>query len=399
MARTGFSIMITASPTFCPAPWTSLNIDQTGRVSPCMHCFDSVGNIKETTIQQVLAGPIHKSIRETMARGQWHDACRLCKQSEQATGSSARTVRQVSQESLDAIIHNIDWFEPHHIVVNWSNLCNLSCTYCNAETSTAWQSVKKIPINHVKNEHADLIELVQQHGHKVEGLTLGGGEPLLQKGLVDFLKCLLPQQVRVLVTTNLSVDLTVNAVYQELKNWPRVDWQISFDNVTKEKFEYVRDRASWDQFLLNIDILKQDQQHVIAHPAYSTYCAFDLVEYYEFCEEKDLDIFWCELTHPWDLDVRRLAEPIRAIAIDEIDKVKQRWGDHPVTGGALAIDTLERYRINLIDPGYLTNFDTYHADPIKYSHNVEQELNKKITFEQIWPETKLLLEKYHYANR
>ena len=386
--------MITKSLTFCPAPWTGLNIDQTGRVSPCMHCFDSIGNIKQNTIQEVIAGPILKDIKNTMAQGEWHHACRLCRQSEENTGVSARTVRQASPETLAAIDADIDWFEPHHVVINWSNLCNLTCTYCNAETSTAWQSIKKITINHVKNEHADLIELAKQHGHSVQGLTLGGGEPLLQKGLVDFLRCLLPQQVRVMVTTNLSIDLKTNPVYQELKNWPTVDWQICFDNVTKEKFEYVRDRAKWDQFRSNMDILKQDNQHVIAHPAYSTYCAFDIVEFYEFCEDNNLDIFWCELTHPWDLHVRRLAEPIRALAIKEIDNVISRWGHCR----SMATDTLERYRANLIDPTYLTSFDSYCADPIKYSRAIEKELGKNDSFEQLWPDIKILLEKYHYAN-
>ena len=73
---------ITTSPTFCPAPWTGLNIDQTGRVSPCMHCFNSVGNIKQSTVQQVISGPVLKDIKNTMARGEWHDFCRSCKQSE-----------------------------------------------------------------------------------------------------------------------------------------------------------------------------------------------------------------------------------------------------------------------------------------------------------------------------
>ena len=44
--------MITQSPTFCSAPWTSLNIDQTGRVFPCMHSGYELGNIKEIPIQQ-----------------------------------------------------------------------------------------------------------------------------------------------------------------------------------------------------------------------------------------------------------------------------------------------------------------------------------------------------------
>ena len=390
---------ITTSPTFCPAPWTGLNIDQTGRVSPCMHCFNSVGNIKQSTVQQVISGPVLKDIKNTMARGEWHDFCRSCKQSEDNVGVSARTQRLVDAKTQAAIDQDINWFEPQHLVINWSNLCNLSCTYCNPETSTAWQAIKKIPINFVKNKHQDLIELAKQHGHAVKGLLLGGGEPLLQKGLVDFLRCLDPEQVQVLVTTNLIVDLDTNPVYQELRSWPRVDWQISFDNCTPIKFEYVRDRATWNQFLNNIDKLKQGDQYVVAHPAYSLYCALDLVEYYEFCTKRELGIFWCELQHPWDLDVRRLARPIRDLAVDEIDRVIDRWGSGTIHKYGLAVDTLERYRSNLVNPEYLTNFDSYFADPIKYHKSIEAELGKPITFQQGWPELTQLLNQHHYANK
>lgn len=386
---------ITQSPTFCPAPWTSINIDQTGRVSPCMHCLDSIGNIKQSTIQQVIAGPVMQDIRTHMSQGKWHSACNLCKQSEESSGASARTVRMISADTMASIDQNINHYELQHVVVNWSNLCNLSCTYCNPETSTAWQSIKKIPINHVKNKHADLIELARQHGHQVQGLTLGGGEPLLQKGLVEFLKCLVPQQVHVMVTTNLSMNLTTNAVYQELKNWPAVDWQISFDNANKEKFEYVRNQASWEQFEANIKILKQDGQHVVAHPAYSIYCALDLVEYYEYCEANQLSIFWCDLTHPWDLDIRRLTTPIRNLAIEEIDRVINKWGSN----GIIDTSTLQRYRANLIDPTFLTNFRSYRANPFKYSRAVEKELGKTNTFEELWPKLTDLIEKYHYETK
>ena len=46
--------MITKSPTFCPAPWTSLNIDQAGETSPCFHCVDMIGNNKKMTIQEII---------------------------------------------------------------------------------------------------------------------------------------------------------------------------------------------------------------------------------------------------------------------------------------------------------------------------------------------------------
>jgi organic radical activating enzyme len=346
-----------------------------------MHCYDSVGNIKETPIQEVIHGPVLTDMREHMARGEWHPGCHWCKRLEETTGSSGRTVRHAKPETLTAIENDpTNFFELEHIVVNWSNLCNLTCVYCNAETSTAWQSIKGIPINHVKNEHPDLIKLAQEHGHTVVGLTLGGGEPLLQKGLLDFLQCLNPEQVRVLVTTNLSIDITNNAIYNELRTWPKVDWQISFDNADQNKFEYVRDGAKWDMFVSNIRLMKQHTQHVIAHPAYSIYCAFDLVEYYNFCVAEELDLFWCELIHPWDLDIRRYPEVIRQQAIAEIDRVVEQFG-HKFN---LAIDTLQRYRMTLTDNSYLPE-QQYQLQPLKFHQDKEQELKKTMTFTQLWP--------------
>jgi radical SAM protein with 4Fe4S-binding SPASM domain len=374
--------MISSSPTFCPAPWTSLNIDQTGRVSPCMHCYDTVGNIKDTPIQQVIHGPVLTDIRNHMAQGKWHGFCKWCKQLEETTGASGRTERLASAETLVAIDANpTGYFELQHIVVNWSNLCNLTCVYCNPETSTAWQSIKGIPITHVKNDHPDLIELAQEHAHSVVGLSLGGGEPLLQRGLLDFLRCLNPEQVQVLVTTNISVDLAKNPIYNELRTWPKVNWQISFDNANRDKFKYVRDGADWDTFVANIRLMKQQGQHVIAHPAYSIYCAFDLIEYYEFCVAEQLELFWCELIHPWDLDIRRYPEPIRQQAIAEIDRVVEQFGHKH----NLAIDTLQRYRMTLVDNSYLVRSD-YQLATKEFHQRIEAELKKTMTFSQLWPQ-------------
>jgi hypothetical protein len=176
------------------------------------------------------------------------------------------------------------------------------------------------------------------------------------------------------------MDITQNAIYQELKTWPNVSWMVSFDNADKNKFEYVRDRASWDQLIANINILKQDNQHVWAHPAYSVYCALDLVTYYEFCEQLGLDIFWCELTHPWDLDIRRQPENIRKLAVDEIDRVIERWH----TKGNYATDTLLRYKIQLQDPSYLINYNSYKVDLIDFHKRIETKLNKSTKFVDLW---------------
>ena len=372
--------MISSSPTFCPAPWTSLNIDQAGEVSPCFHCVDMIGNIKKNTIQEVITGPVVTSMKQAMAQGEWAPGCSWCKRLEETTGVSGRTVRTTSEETQAAINSDPDFFKLEHLVVNWSNLCNLACVYCNPETSTAWQSIKKIPINHVKNEHADLIELARTQGHNIQGLSLGGGEPLLQKGLEQFLDYIDPNKVSVMVTTNLSVDLEHNAVYQRLKTWPNVSWMISFDNANRDKFEYVRHGASWTQFVDNIQVMKKDGQKVQAHPAYSIYCALDLMEYYDFCVEQQLDIFWCELNHPLALDIRRQSDTLRQLAIAEIDRVVAKYHDQQ----HLSTDVLERYRATLLDNSYLTNQDFVPA-LLNWHWHIEQTLKKTTRFVDLWP--------------
>lgn len=371
--------MISTSATFCPCPWTSLNIDQTGRVLPCLNSHVenlALGNTRQQTIQQVLSGNKLRNLKSTIASGQWHELCTKCRINEQQTGSSARTQMTVDPQVLESIDQDIDFFKLQYLSINWSNLCNLTCTYCSPGASTAWQSTLNLPVRLEKNEHLDLIQLARDNRDHLHGLSLGGGEPLLQKTLPDFLRQLDPQKTRCLVTTNLCVDLTKNPVYQELKKWPLVIWQISFDNVRPEKFEYVRRGCEWSQFLKNIDVLKSDGIKPTAHPAYSIYCAFDLVEYYEFCKRQDLEIFWCELSHPDPLDVKQLPGHLRQRAQQEIDAVLDSWGNH----FSLSSDTLRQYRARL-------NFDHGQSavTPAQFHARQEQELEQRHKFSELWP--------------
>lgn len=374
-------MQVTDSKTFCAHPWTSLNINQTGKVFPCMNSDYVLGNIKDNTIQEIINGTPRKKLCETIAKGEWHDACRLCKQNEDSGGFSNRTQSKIGQDCKDELNADLTHHSLLHLTINWSNLCNLTCVYCNPATSTAWQSVKKIPINFVRNEHDSLIELMRKQGHRLQGLTLGGGEPLLQKGMIEMLKHLDASGVRVNVLTNLSMDITKNEIYQFLKTWPHIDWQISFDNATKEKFEYVRHGAEWEQFVANIEVMKQDGQHIKAHPAYSIYSAFDLASYYEFCDYHDLSVFWCDLWHPYDLDTRRLPRDLRLKAVDIIDDVVDKWR-HKFGS---SIETLLRYRLQMLDPEYQQNLPEHKLNIAKFHIRMENELNKKTHFFDLWP--------------
>ena len=379
--------MITSSPTFCPHPWTSLNIDQTGVVKPCLNSYEyqqDLGNINSSTVQEVIAGARAHELRTTIARGEWDPLCGACQRLEAEGCTSPRQAARADAGVLQAIDQDITYFELQDITINWSNLCNLTCTYCNPKTSTAWQARRNIPITLVRNQHADLIELAKQHTATIRGLTLGGGEPLLQKGLPEFLHHIQPEQTSVMITTNLSMKLESNPVYQTLKDWPAVTWLISFDNANREQFEYVRTPADWDLFVTNIQYLKQTGQHVVAHPAYSIYCALSLVEYYEFCTAHELDIYWCDLRHPYALDIRRASTELRRQAQTEIDRVVELYADHPAN---LGLATLQNYRLQL-EQQDTTTVDLAHntLDPVAWHRQQEQVLQQRNRFEDLWPQ-------------
>ena len=387
---------ISSSPTFCPEPWTTLNIDQTGRVLPCLHsmgwnqqtdCENTMGNTKQTSIQTIIQGPVLQEIKAAIARGEWHDFCSSCQQNEADSGTSARTPRVESAppEIIEQIDQDIDSFKLTNLTVNWTNLCNLTCTYCNPDTSTAWQQVMKFPITHVRNESAGLIELVRDNRDSLTGLTLGGGEPLLQRGLLELLQEVDSTCVNVMITTNLSMDLDKNAIYQELRTWPNVTWMVSFDNVEPAKFEYVRRGADWQLFEQNIQQLTQDHQRVVAHPAYSIYCAFDLDSYYEFCLANKLTIYWCDLTNPPALDVRRLPDDLRQQAQAAIDRILELYGDKPENEHLLSLAILRRYYTQLGLPVNGTVYDSVQLDPAQWHRDQERLLQQQHTFAELWP--------------
>jgi hypothetical protein len=185
-----------------------------------------------------------------------------------------------------------------------------------------------------------------------------------------------------MITTNLSMEITTNPIYQILKTWPKVEWMVSFDNANKEKFEYVRDRANWEQFVKNLRQMKQDGQHVNAHPAYSIYCALDIMEYYDFCTVEEVGIYWCELNHPPELDIRRHSSQLRQLAVEEIDRVLVKYG----SCNGLATDVLKSYRSTLEDNSYLQHDTEFSpADTLAWHVNTEAVLQKTTKFVDLWP--------------
>ena len=79
--------------------------------------------------------------------------------------------------------------------------CNLACSYCD----TAWANAENAAFTSM-SEH-DIYRYIKET--KIKNVTLTGGEPLLQPGIIDLLKLLAADEaLQVEIETNGSIDIT-----------------------------------------------------------------------------------------------------------------------------------------------------------------------------------------------
>jgi len=383
---------ITDSPTFCPRPWTTLDLRQDSKVRVCPHNLEPIGNTNNETMDSIVNNStILKSMKETIANGQWATNCSHCRELENIGKNSERQeqIRNCSMELKSEINKDINTFMLTETMIAWSNLCNLSCNYCDGWSSTTWQLTLNKSFNLISVSD-DAKDWVINNSNNLKSVMLYGGEPLLQKKLPELLSAL-KSKSNIAIITNLSAPLETNPVFNAIitnKDINPVKWFISFDNVG-ERFEYVRHGSNWDLFKNNIDILKKYNQIIIAHSVYGLYSALTLEEYFDFCVGNDLNVFYGKMQYfPIEQDIRYAPQSIIELAVQNIDKILIKYKDK------LNLNELIDYRNTLLeDTSYRELSNKDKATKILASNqNIENILPKKKTFAELWPNVQQLLE-------
>ena len=71
--------------TFCPVPWTGFIMNPDGEVKNCVLSNQTLGNINNTDIQDILHSDINTEIKQCMNKDQQHTGCTNCYKLEQGT--------------------------------------------------------------------------------------------------------------------------------------------------------------------------------------------------------------------------------------------------------------------------------------------------------------------------
>jgi sulfatase maturation enzyme AslB (radical SAM superfamily) len=368
---------------YCSAVDTGLFVYVDGSVKVCCSGNEIFGSVRQTPVNEIFLSEKFTQLQSDLKNNKPNSYCQGCyKMEDTAPGSSQWSAFN------DQFPSNFNQRKLKLIDIRWSNVCNLTCRYCNIHDSSEWRKLKSLPIESVNRDYTEsLFELVENNLDTIECVYLLGGEPLLQKHNVRLLD-MLPKHVKIDILTNGSVDLTYNKVYEKLKLFPNTYWNLSFDNVN-ERFEYVRAGAGWNLLTENIEILKQDfsTNNVTFHPVYHIWNATRLLEFYDFADSKgNLRVNW-QLGLP---SVDPNNDPtdsfvvfghnkhIIELALAEIDKLS--FDDYFLTG----------VKQSLLDDQEDT---TKGQRFIEWTARMEQTVPPKYTFAELWPELNIVLSK------
>ena len=366
----------------CSAIDAGLFVYNDGGVKTCCSGNFNFGSIREQPIQNIFSSELYLEVKQSLANNQPHDYCKGCYNIEQtAPGSSQKTAFNDLYPVTDGT-RKIKLAD-----VRWSDVCNLTCRYCNINDSSEWKKLRNIPIETVNKSYIDsLFDEVTENKDNIDRLYLLGGEPLMQKHnerLLDIVN----KNVFIDVLTNGSVpNLENNKVYQKLKNFRKVYWNLSFDNVGN-RFEYVRAGADWNTLVANIQTMIKDfgTNAVTIHPVYTLWNALNIRELYDFAEEMGgLRVNW-QLGLPkedeWELATNSFLafghnSKIINAAIAEIDSLKYQD------------DFLLGVRESLTKDSAKTN---KASDFLTWTAKMENLIPPKHTFKELWPELNTLL--------
>jgi len=186
------------------------------------------------------------AVRKHWDSGNIPQGCLICKH-EESIGNSSRRIgsnhwyRDNGYDNTDIELVRLDYWV--------GDVCNLRCVICKPSFSSAWKEELKIPI----------VERRQTVNHAWKDLDLSklryihfnGGEPLLSKEHMEFLKAI-PDKSQVHIVYDTNGTILPSEKLQDLwTEFKLVHLGFSIDDLN-ERFEYQRYPAKWNNTVENL---------------------------------------------------------------------------------------------------------------------------------------------------
>ena len=281
-------------PGMCLAKWQQVSLHlTTGMTNSCYH--PPLHNIDPEAIK-TNPGALHntehkKAQRKIMLKNEKPTECSYCWNMEAHGELSDRHYRSGepwAAEHFDTIMNSTGNEDviPSYVEVNFSNVCNLKCSYCSPQFSSTWAeeilhqgaypttpphnhpdhfSGRRRPIpNRVENPYVEAFwkwwpELYPSLKH----FRMTGGEPLLDRNtyrVFEYVLALPKPDLHLDVTSNFSVEYDIFKKYANyVKDLTETNIEhfmqyVSLDTGWVEHAEYIRNGAQGNRIYDNVDM-------------------------------------------------------------------------------------------------------------------------------------------------
>jgi len=294
----------------CFIPWTSIDIDPQGSISPCCKFKASrkeKSNILKDTIKEYTKSKFLKDIKDKMLQNDWPDGCIRCKSEEE---NNIKSKRQLDYERWQAHFDNYTVDKGYIIAtIAFGNTCNLKCITCHADTSSRWRQEYKdiygLDFKPIETISANADEIYNEMPNVIH-FEVPGGEPLLSD--VQKQKMLLKRYIESGQSKNISLHYTTNAQLFPDKEWwniwsnfKEIDMQLSIDGIGR-RYEYIRYPAKNELIekhvmMYNESLNKYPNLKISVSHTISAYNIYYLDDFFDWCEFYNLPRPWCGAVH------------------------------------------------------------------------------------------------------
>jgi MoaA/NifB/PqqE/SkfB family radical SAM enzyme len=238
-----------------------------GEVKNCSINKNVLGNIQNNDIENILLSNNNVKIKEELLNNVKSWACSSCWETESLQNNTllGTSNRSYFKRSMGKVIpltlfDSSNNFKLKQVDLRWRNTCNLACVYCFSDLSSTW--AKELNEELIVDEKA--IERTKKYVfdniNELEHVYLCGGEPLLMKENLEFIKLIQEKKPNIHVRVNTNLTNINSPIYQSLLDCKNVHWIVSVDSI-EENFEYIRYGANWVSWLDNLKQLQEDSMN------------------------------------------------------------------------------------------------------------------------------------------
>jgi radical SAM protein with 4Fe4S-binding SPASM domain len=312
---------------FCYSPWTNIDIDPQGNITPCCkfqkQYYNQQFNIQTHSLTEYSNSKLVNNIKQEFLNETWPKGCERCRIEEENNIESKRILDYARwKDQYQHYSLNTGNFITASIA--FGNTCNLKCITCGPHSSSRWQKeyfdLSGIDVLPFKFYKKTFVQDFVTQAPKIIHLDIPGGEPFLSG--IDEQKELLKYYIDNNQADRISLHYTTNAqVFPESDWWQlwshfkEVDIQLSIDGVG-DRYEYIRYPANWSVLLKNIIKYQKVQQSNIRLSVSHTVSAYNIYyldEFFTWCYTTGLPRPWLGRVHTpyhmqpevWDKNARK----------------------------------------------------------------------------------------------